>query len=57
LNVEFNPDAAYSFMMLGQLQMMNGDKAAAITALERAIELEPENGRAKQMLERVKAAE
>jgi len=57
LNVEFNPDAAYSFMMLGQLQMMNGDKDAAIKALERAIELEPENGRAKQMLERAKAAE
>jgi len=57
MNVEFNPDAAYSFMMLSQLQMMKGDNEAALAAIQRAIALEPENERAKQMLERVKAAE
>jgi tetratricopeptide (TPR) repeat protein len=57
LNVEFNPEAAYSFMMLGQLQMMKGDNEAALAAIQSAIALEPENERAKQMLERVKAAE
>ena len=57
LNVEHNPDAAYSHLMLGQVHMQNGDKAAAIASIERALELEPDNDRAKQMLERVKAAE
>ncbi len=57
LNVEFNPEATYSFMMLGQLQMMKGDKDGAVASLQRALELEPENERAKTMLERAKAAE
>jgi len=57
LNVEFNPDAAYSFMMLGQLHMMKGDKDGAVAALQRALEIEPDNERAKTMLERAKAAE
>ena len=57
LNVEFNPEATYSFMMLGQLQMMKGDKDGAVASLERALELDPDNERAKKMLERAKAAE
>lgn len=57
LNVEHHPDAAFTFMMLGQLHMMKGDSAAARSAIERAIELEPDNGRAKQMLERIEASE
>ncbi len=57
LNVEFNPEAAYSHMMLGQLHLMKGDKDEAVASLQRALELEPENERAKMMLERAKAAE
>ncbi len=57
LNAKHHPDAAYTLMMLGQLHMMKGDKAAAQSALERAIELEPDNDRAKAMLERVKSSE
>ena len=57
LNVEFNPEATYSFMMLGQLQMMKGDKDGAVASLQRALELDPDNERAKTMLERAKAAE
>jgi len=57
LNVELNPDAAYSHMMLGQLHMMKGNKDGAVASLQRALELEPENERAKMMLERAKAAE
>ncbi len=57
LNVELNPDAADSHMMLGQLHMLKGDKDGAVAALQRALELEPENERAKMMLERAKAAE
>jgi len=57
LNVEFHPEAAFSFMMLGQLHTMKGDKDAAVAAIERAIAIEPDNERAKAMLERVKAGE
>ena len=51
LHIEFNPDKADAYISLGQLYSMKGDKEAAITALERAVALEPENAQAKQMLE------
>ena len=43
--------------MLGQFYLAKGEKEAAITSLERSLELDPENGRAKQMLERARASE
>ncbi|UCE02036.1 MAG: c-type cytochrome [Candidatus Latescibacterota bacterium] len=55
LNVEFNPDAAYSHLMLGQLYAETGDKDAAIASIERSLEIEPDNNWAKRMLERVKS--
>ena len=57
LNVELNPDAVYSHMMLGQLHMMKGDKDSALASIQRALVLEPDNEHAKGMLERVKAME
>jgi tetratricopeptide (TPR) repeat protein len=57
LNLEFNPDAAYSHLMLGQFYATKGDKEAAVSAVERSLELEPDNQWAKRMLERVKASE
>ena len=57
LNVEANPDAVFSHMMLGQLHFMKGDQEAAVTSIERALELEPDNQRAKQMLERMRSSE
>jgi hypothetical protein len=36
---------------------MRGDKEAAITSIERALELEPDNQWAKRLLERVRASE
>jgi len=57
LNIELNPDLAYSHIMLGQLQMQKGDKEAALVSMQRAVELEPDNDFAKSMLERIKAAE
>ncbi len=55
LHIEFNPDKADGYLALGQLYSMKGDKEAAITAMERAVALEPENEQAKQMLESVRS--
>lgn len=52
LNVEMG-DTAHSRMMLGQLHAMSGDTEKARASVERALELEPDNPRAKQMLERL----
>lgn len=56
LNLEFNPDAANSHLMLAQLYSTKGDNAAAVAAAEKALALDPGNHRAKQMLERLRAA-
>lgn len=56
LNVEFNPGAARAHLGLGQLYSMKGDKQAAITSIERALELEPDNQWAKRLLERVRGS-
>ena len=55
LNLEFNPDSAQSHLMLAQLYSTKGDQAAAVAAAEKALALEPENHRAKQMLERLRS--
>jgi tetratricopeptide (TPR) repeat protein len=55
LNLEYAPDVARTHVMLGQLHVEKGDKAAAVASFERALALEPDNRWAKQALERVKA--
>jgi len=57
LNLEHNPDSAYTHLMLGQLLAQKGDKAAAIASVKRAIELDPENRWAKQTLQRLESSE
>jgi len=57
LNLEFHSETASSHMMLGQLYQVKGDKAAAIASITRAVELSPDNPRAKQMLERLRSSE
>ena len=56
LNLEFSPKDSYTHVALGQVQMAKGDKDAAVASFEKAIELDPSNERAKQQLERAKAA-
>lgn len=55
LNVDLNPDSTNSYLMLGRLYAASDDMVAAAAAFERALELEPDNPWAKQMLERVKS--
>ena len=57
LNIELHPDVAYNHIMRGQILLQGGDRDAALAALRRAVELEPDNDFAKRMLARVEAAE
>lgn len=57
LNVEYNPEDAYAYLMLGQMQMTKGDKTAATASVERALAIDPDNKWAKRVLERIKASE
>ena len=54
LNVEFNPKSARSYLMMAQIQNQKGDKDAAIKSVEKAIEAEPDNAQAKQLLQQLK---
>ncbi|HET6278375.1 MAG TPA: c-type cytochrome [Candidatus Polarisedimenticolia bacterium] len=57
LNVEENPDAAYSHLLLGRFLAENGDREAAIASMERSLELEPDNEWAKKLLEQTRGGE
>jgi len=57
LNVEFNPDNVGNYLILGKLYAVSKDTVAAAAAFERALELEPDNPWAKQMLEQLKSVD
>jgi hypothetical protein len=57
LNLEFAPKDTETYTMLGYIQASKGDKAAAVTAFEKAIELDPGNRRAKMQLEQLKGGQ
>ena len=56
LNLEFSPNDSYTYVSLGQVQLAKGDKTAAIASFQKAIDLDPDNGWAKQQLEKAKSA-
>ena len=53
-NLEYNPKSARTYAMIGQVKSGKGDKAGAIAALEKAVELDPNNAQGKAMLENLK---
>jgi tetratricopeptide (TPR) repeat protein len=55
LNLEFNPDHARTYGLLGQLYANTGNTDLAMKNLEKAAELEPDNPRIKQMLDRLRS--
>jgi tetratricopeptide (TPR) repeat protein len=57
LNLEFNPKDVNTYVVMGQVQMQKGDKAAAIKSLEKAVKLDPNHRWAKQQLEKAKSGE
>lgn len=54
LNVEYNEDSAQAHAGLGLLLSAAGDREGAIAALERAIELDPDNRGLQNQLERIR---
>ena len=54
VNAEFNPKSARTYLITAQIQNQKGDKEAAIKSVEKALEADPENGQAKQMLQQLK---
>jgi tetratricopeptide (TPR) repeat protein len=55
LNLEFNPRSARSYMALAHAYTRKFDDASAMASLEKALELEPDNGVARGQLEQLKS--
>ena len=49
LNLEMDPDKADGHLLLARIQLAGGDKAAALTSVDRALAIDPENHRALQL--------
>ena len=57
LNLEFNADRGPCHAMLGQLLAAKGDREGAMASLRKALELDPQDERAKQALDKLQAPE
>ena len=53
-NLEFHPKSVRTYAGIAQIKNAKGDKAGAIAALEKAVELDPTNAQAKAQLENLK---
>jgi len=53
-NLDYYPKSSRTYAMIGQIKNAKGDKPGAIAALEKAVELDPNNAQAKTQLENVK---
>jgi Photosynthetic reaction centre cytochrome C subunit len=53
-NLEYYPKSARTYATIGQVKNAKGDKPGAIAALEKAVELDPNNAQAKAQLENLK---
>jgi tetratricopeptide (TPR) repeat protein len=57
LNLEFYPEDVQTLVLLGNLYSAQGNTDAAISSLEKALELEPDNRWAKQTLDKIRAGQ
>lgn len=53
LNLEMNPKDADAYVMKAQMQLAGGDHAGAKTSTQKALELDPQNRHAAQLLEQL----
>jgi hypothetical protein len=53
-NLEYYPKSARTYQTLATIKIAKGDKAGAIQALEKAVELDPNNAQAKAQLQQLK---
>jgi hypothetical protein len=56
LNLEFYPKSSRTYQTMAPAHQKKNDKDAAIKALEKAVELDPNNNQAKQQLQQLKGA-
>jgi tetratricopeptide (TPR) repeat protein len=54
LNLEFYPKSSRTYQIIAQAHQKKNDKDAAIKALEKAVEIDPNNNQAKQQLAQLK---
>lgn len=54
LNLEFYPKSSRTYQALAQAYQKKNDKDAAVKALEKAVELDPNNNQAKNQLQQIK---
>jgi tetratricopeptide (TPR) repeat protein len=57
MSVEYDPNDADTYGMLGMVQATKGDKPAAIETLKHALELDPENRPAQELLKALESGE
>jgi tetratricopeptide (TPR) repeat protein len=57
LNLEFYPKSSRTYQTLAQAYQRKNDKDSAIKALEKAVELDPNNNQAKAQLQQLKGAQ
>jgi tetratricopeptide (TPR) repeat protein len=57
VNLEYWPNDADVYATLGSVQMASGDKAAAMTSLEKALQIDPNNRWAKMQMDRAKSGQ
>jgi Tfp pilus assembly protein PilF len=55
VNLEFNPQSARTYAAIAYAYTRKLDDAAAMTNLEKALEIEPENGVVRGQLEQLKS--
>ena len=55
MNLEFYPNSVRTYLALSYAQTRKLDDTAAIASLEKALEIEPENGTVKGRLEQLKS--
>ena len=53
-NLEYYPKSARTYSAIAQMKTAKGDKAGAIAAIEKAVELDPANAQAKAQLDNLK---
>ena len=57
LNLEYNPNDADTYALLGSIQMASGDKTAAMASLEKALQIDPNHTWAKMQLDKAKSGQ
>jgi len=57
VNLEYYPNDADTYATLGSVQMASGDKAAAMTSLEKALQIDPNNRWAKWQMDKAKSGQ